>query len=377
MGEQLLIANPGSSSLKLRILGPDDEVVAAADGPAPDDRVGEVVRAFLSDLSDQGEVAAAAVRVVHGGARFDGPLLVDDGVEHELVALDELAPLHNPPARALIAGLRAALDGRPVVACFDTAFHRTLPAAAATYAVPWSWTSELGLRRYGFHGLSHQWAATRVAELLGGPSDDRRVVTAHLGAGASLAAVRGGRSVDTTMGFTPIEGLVMATRSGSVDPGALLRVQRRLGLGADEVEHALEHESGLLGLSGRSADLRELLALADGQDPRARLALDVYLHRLRAGIAQMAAALGGLDVLVFTGGVGEHSPRVRAEAVGGLPFLGLALDREANEQALGGDADIGARGATTCLVVESREDRQMAAEARRVLGARAGGHGTG
>lgn len=365
MGDQLLIANPGSSSLKLRVLGPDDTLVASTDGPAPDDRVGAVVADFLADHA---AVAAAAVRVVHGGPRFDRPVVVDDEVAAALEDLDELAPLHNPPARELIGALRAALDDRPVVACFDTAFHRTLPDAAATYAVPWSWTSDLGVRRYGFHGLSHQWAARTAATMVGGGVDDLRIVTAHLGAGASLAAVRGGRSLDTTMGFTPLEGLVMATRSGSVDPGAVLWVQRHLGLGPEEVAHALEHEAGLLGLSGRSGDVRTLIEWAAAGDDRARLALDVAVHRLRAGVAQMAAALGGVDALAFTGGVGEHSPWVRAAVVEGLAFLSLRLDAEANEQARCGDVSIGAPGAAACLVVESREDRQMAAEARALLG---------
>lgn len=202
--------------------------------------------------------------------------------------------------------------------------------------------------------------------------DELRIVTAHLGAGASLAAVRAGRSVDTTMGFTPLDGLVMATRSGAVDPGALLWVQRRLGLDAAAVEHALVHESGLLGLSGRSGDLRDVRALADAEDPDARLALEVYVHRLRAGVGQMAAALDGLDVLVFTGGVGEHAPWLRAEVVHGLSFLGLALDETANEGAVDGDSSIGAAGATPCLVVASREDRQIAREVRHLLGLAAG-----
>lgn len=369
MGDRLLIVNPGSSSLKLAVLGPDDEILAAEAGPAPDDRVDEVLAGFVDDVHG---VGAAGVRVVHGGATFRGPVVVDDEAEEALAGLDELAPLHNPPARAIISALRRTLGDVPVVACFDTAFHRTLPDAAAVYAVPWSWTHDLGVRRYGFHGLSHRWAAGRAAELVGRPVDEIRIVTAHLGAGASLAAVRAGQSVDTTMGFTPLDGLVMATRSGAVDPGALLWVQRRLGLDAAAVEHALGHESGLLGLSGRSGDLRDVRARADADDPDARLALEVYVHRLRAGVGQMAAALDGLDALVFTGGVGEHAPWLRAEVVHGLSFLGLALDETANDGAVHGDASIGAAGATPCLVVASREDRQIASEVRHLLGLGAG-----
>ena len=217
----------------------------------------------------------------------------------------------------------------PAVACFDTTFHATLPPAAATYAVPRGWRDEWGLRRYGFHGLSHAYASRRAAELLDLPLGDLRTVVCHLGAGASLCAVQGGRSVDTTMGFTPLDGLVMATRAGSIDPGAVLWLVEHGGLSPAEVAHALEHESGLLGLAG-SGDMRDVLERAGAGDPEAILARDVYLHHLRAGIAAMAAALGGLDVLVFTGGVGERAPFVRAAAAEGLGFLGVAVEPDAN-----------------------------------------------
>ena len=246
----------------------------------------------------------------------------------------------------------------PAVACFDTAFHATLTAAAATYALPRAWRERWGVRRYGFHGLSHAWAARRAG---GG-----RVVTCHLGAGASLAAVRDGRCLDTTMGFTPLDGLVMATRSGSVDPGLLLWLLEETGMAERELAEALEHQSGLLALAG-TADMREVLAGVEHGDPDASLALDVYVHRLRAGIAAMAAALGGLDTLVFTGGVGERSAPVRAAAAAGLGFLGIALDPERNATA-GGDADIGAEGAAVrTLVVEAREDLEIARQVRAVV----------
>ena len=213
--------------------------------------------------------------------------------------------------RSRLAALRAvsdALPGLPAVACFDTAFHATLPEAASTYALPVEWRERWRVRRYGFHGLSHAWIARRVPKMLGLESGGLRIVSCHLGAGASLCAIAGGRSVDTTMGFTPLEGLVMATRSGSVDPGLLLWLLERTDTNEQELAAALEHDSGLLGLAG-SADMRDVVAGARGGDQRARLALGVYLHRLRAGIASMTAALDGLDVLVFTGGVGEHFAR--------------------------------------------------------------------
>jgi acetate kinase len=276
-----------------------------------------------------------------------------------LEELSVLAPLHQPKSLAALAAVREARPGVPEVACFDTAFHASLPPAAATYALPAAWRERWPLRRYGFHGLSHAWAAGRAG--------DGRVVTCHLGAGASLAAVRDGRCLDTTMGFTPLEGLVMATRSGSVDPGLLLWLLEHTDMSERELAEALEHESGLLGLAG-TADMREVLAAAQRGEPAATLARDVYCHRLRAGIAAMAAALGGLDTLVFTGGVGERAAEVRSRAAAGLGFLGVALDDAANAAATG-DAEVGAPGAPArTLVVESREDLEIARGVRAALG---------
>ncbi len=371
MDDDVLIANPGSSSLKLRVVGPDDRVLAGQDGDAPGDDMPEVLARFLDGAPP---VGAVGVRVVHGGPSFAGPVLVDGAVGRALAELDELAPLHNPAARALIEVLRETRPDTPVVACFDTAFHHTLSRAASVFAVPWTWTEGLGVRRYGFHGLSHRWAAKRAGALLSRPVADLRLVTCHLGAGASLAAVAGGRSVDTTMGFTPLDGLVMATRSGSVDPGAVLWAQRRLGLTSDEVATALEHQSGLLALSGRSGDLRAVLAGAAEGDERCELAVDVMHHRLFGAIAAMAAAMGGMDALVFTGGIGEHASSVRAAAVGGLAFLGARLDVAANDRAVGLDAVISPPDAAVAsVVVVSREDLAMAEEVRSVL---AGGPST-
>jgi acetate kinase len=311
-------------------------------------------------------VDAVGHRVVHGGPRFSGPARLNGRVVKELRELTSLAPLHQPPALAGIAAVQEALPNVPAVACFDTAFHHRLPAAAATYALPATWRDRYAIRRYGFHGLSHAYASSRAAELLGRPLRGLRVVTCHLGSGASLAAVRHGRSVDTTMGFTPLEGLVMSTRSGSVDPGLLIWLERNAGLGADALEESLERKSGLLGLAG-SGDMRELLERARRRDADARLALDVYLHRLRAGIASMAAALGGLDALVFTGGVGENALQVRLQAARGLEFLGVRLDPRAN-RAGGADREIGVRGAAVrTLVIHAREDLEIARQVRRLL----------
>jgi len=345
---RVLVVNAGSSSLKLRLLGPGDELEAEHD-LAPADR--DALEAALAELPAPDAVGH---RVVHGGARFRDAVLVDDAVVTALGELTDLAPLHQPAALAGIAAVGRALPDVPAVACFDTAFHATLPAAAATYALPRAWRERFGLRRFGFHGLSHAYASRRAAAA--------RVVSCHLGAGASLAAVREGACVDTTMVFTPMEGLVMATRSGSVDPGLVLWLLRH-GVDADAVEEGLDREGGLRGLAG-DGDMRAILARDDAD---ARLALDVYVHRLRAGIAAMVAALGGLDALVFTGGVGEHAPEVRAAAADGLGFLGVALDADANARATA-DAEIGVAGAAArTLVVTAREDLEVARQVRTLL----------
>jgi acetate kinase len=336
---RILVVNAGSSSLKLSLLDHDDTVLARPAG--------------LDDLRDLPAPDAIGHRVVHGGAEFTDPVLIDDDVEARLRALTELAPLHQPKSLHGIDAVRAVLPGVPEVACFDTAFHAHLPEAAATYALPAAWRENYGIRRYGFHGLSHAYATRRVTELLGHVPE--RLVVCHLGAGASLCAVAHGRSVDTTMGFTPLEGLVMATRSGSVDPGLLLWLQERAGLAPGELADTLEHRSGLLALTG-TADMREI---GEG------LGLEVYLHRLRAGVAAMAAALGGLDTLVFTGGVGEHATGVRRRASEGLGFLGVALDPAREDTA---DAEIGVTGAPVrAFVVTSREDLEIAAGVRALV----------
>jgi acetate kinase len=286
--------------------------------------------------------------------------VVDDDVERRLRALVDLAPLHQPKSLAGLDAARALLPDVPHVACFDTAFHATIPIAASTYALPRAWRERWPIRRYGFHGLSHAWATSRVRAL---HPEARRVVTCHLGAGASLAAVLDGRSVDTTMGFTPLEGLVMATRSGSVDPGLLLWLEEREGLTPSEIAHALEHDSGLLGLAG-TADMRELL---DRDDATACDAVDVYLHRLASSVASMTASLGGLDCLAFTGGVGENAPTIRARSAERLDYLGVAVDEGRNSAATR-YADITATGARVrTLVIAAREDLQIARMVEGVL----------
>jgi acetate kinase len=337
---RVLVANAGSSSLKLSLLDADDDELWSIelDAPRAVADAGDAAAA-LAELPARPD--AAGHRIVHGGERFREAVLIDEPVEEALRELAVLAPLHQAKSLAALDAVRRALPDVPAVACFDTAFHATLPPAASTYALPSAWRERYGVRRYGFHGLSHAHAARSAG-------DARRVVTCHLGAGASLCAVLDGRSVDTTMGFTPLEGLVMATRSGSVDPGLLLWLQQHEGVSVDSMSEALEHDSGLLGLAG-SADMRELL---ERGDDAARLAVDVYVHRLRAGIGAMAASLGGLDALVFTGGVGENSERIRELACDGLAHLGVGPPEER----------------VRVLTVRAREDLEMARQVRELLG---------
>jgi acetate kinase len=364
---RILVVNSGSSSLKLRVLDDGDEVAGSADLPAPGGETdAAAVRVAVDSL---GPVDAVGHRIVHGGSEFSGPVRLDEDVEARLEALTDLAPLHQPKALAALAAVSAALPGVPAVACFDTAFHATMPAAASTYALPWEWRQRWDLRRFGFHGLSHAYASRRAAEILGRAVDGFRVVTCHLGAGASLAAVRDGRSIDTTMGFTPLEGLVMATRSGSVDPGLVLWLAQHAGTPPAELAATLEHRSGLLGLAG-TPDMREVLAREGEGRPEAALALGVYLHRLRGEIAAMAAAMDGLDALVFTGGVGEHSPEIRARACEGLGFLDIEVAAARNEATTNSDPDrpIGsARSRVAVLVIAAREDLEIARQVRAVL----------
>ena len=358
----MLVVNAGSSTVKLSLVEADDERVGAVELQAPQARIdrAELRRALSERLTD---ADAVGHRIVHGGERFREAVRIDPAVQRELISLTELAPLHQPKSLAALGAVNEALPNLPAVACFDTAFHATLPPRASTYAIPAAMRTRWGVRRYGFHGLSHAWVARRVASLVPGA---RKVVSCHLGAGASLCAIQDGVSVDTTMGFTPLEGLVMATRSGNVDPGMLLWLLEREAMTERELAESLEHESGLLGLAG-TADMKVVLERAHNADPDATLALQVYMHRLRAGIGAMAAALNGLDVLVFTGGVGERAPAVRSLAAAGLTFLGVRVDPELNEQAVP-DADISSSpSAARTLVIAAREDLEIARQVRALL----------
>jgi acetate kinase len=311
-------------------------------------------------LSAPADVEVVGHRLVHGGARFREPTPITAEVKEAVHSLTASAPLHN------LAGLEGVAvaeqfvgPATPHISVFDTAFHAELPPAVHAYAGPNEWLDR-GLRRFGFHGINHEYVAHRAAHLLDRPLDGLRLVTCHLGSGCSLAAVRDGHSVDTTMGFTPLEGLVMATRSGSVDPGLVLHLLREPGASVEALDAVLNHRSGLRGLSGRSGDLREVLAARGGGDASAHLAFDVYVHRLRSHLGAMLGALGGLDAVVFTGGAGEHSPEVRAGALEPFAFLGVTLDSERNV-GVEADADIAADGsAVRVLVIRAQEEWAIA-----------------
>jgi len=318
-------------------------------------------------VSKPSDIDVVGHRVVHGGPQHFEPALVNGEVKAAIEGVSVFAPLHN---RAELEGMEIVaklLGPVPQIAVFDTGFHRTMPLSAATYPGPYEWF-EQGIRRYGFHGINHQYCAQRSAQLLGKNLNSLKLVTCHLGNGCSLAAIREGKSVDTTMGFTPLEGLMMGTRSGSVDPGILTYLMRQQHLSGEQLDALLNQKSGLLGISGISSDMREILAASRGGEgekkARAKLALDIYVHRLRSGIGAMVASVGGLDALVFTAGVGENSPEVRTAVCDHLAFLGLKLDQGKNTQApMDNDQDISATESDVrVLVIHAQEDWMIARE---------------
>ncbi|HEV2141552.1 MAG TPA: acetate/propionate family kinase [Candidatus Dormibacteraeota bacterium] len=361
---RVLVVNAGSSSLKVSVVDRNDRILADQELESPDGRLDEA--GLGKAVRGMDGIDAVGHRVVHGGARFQASVQIDAEVVRYLGTITDLAPLHLPAALAAIEAVAGLLPNMPAVACFDTAFHSHVPEAASTYAIPREWRERYGIKRYGFHGFSHAYASRRAAAILGRLERALKVVTCHLGAGASLAAVAGGQSVDTTMGFTPLEGLVMATRSGTVDPGALLYLMRHADMSEPELTDGLDRKGGLLALAGTS-DMREVLRRMGEGDGQAQLAFDVFGHRLRAEIGSMAASLNGPDALVFTGGIGQNSPEVRSAVAGGLGFLGVAID-EATNSTIDGDGDVStAEARVRTLVVHAREDVEVAREVRRVL----------
>jgi len=360
---RLLVLNAGSSSLKASLLTGADEAERRWElerAPGPD----AWTDALAAILAHAGTVDAVGHRVVHGGTGHTSPMRIDDAVVAELDALRDLAPLHNGPALEVIAAARIALPGVPQVACFDTGFHASLPPSGFVYPVPYAWYEDWGVRRFGFHGLSVAWSVERAAALLGRATDQLGIVVAHLGSGCSVTAVEAGRSVDTSMGMTPLEGLMMGTRAGSVDPGVLLELLEHGRLDLAGLARALQRESGLLGISGRSADLREVQDAAAGGDARAALALEIFVRRAAAAIAAAATCLGHLDAIVFTGGIGEHATEVRAEICARLGALGVPAELDAPHR----DAVLSRPDAAVAVLrVAAREDLVIGRAVRRLL----------
>jgi acetate kinase len=367
----ILVLNPGSSTLKYRLLDlVDQEAHVLTEGLVDHVQADSMRRAVEDALGRCGgaRIDAIGCRVVHGGERFSAPIRVDESVIRAIGDLRRLAPLHNPPASAVLETVVGRLPGTPVVAVFDTAFHRTLPEVAALYALPLELTRDKGLHRYGAHGTSHRFVSGRLLERWGRPREGARLITCHLGNGASLCAVRSGQSVDTSMGLTPLEGLVMGTRSGDVDPGLLLYLLREEKFTADALDDLLNHKSGLLGLGGH-ADVRDLTKAAEAGDDRARLALEVFCYRVRKYIGAFTAVLEGVDAIAFTAGIGEHSALVRSRVCTGLGWLGVRLDAGVNEHPGAGEVCISrADSAVAVWVIPTDEERQIAWETAELLG---------
>jgi acetate kinase len=402
---KVLVLNCGSSSLKLQLLETGTELTGdertLAKGLVEDsggtavlhyevegkkplrDAIGpfehraavDKALAVLTDpdtgvIQHKGEIGAVGHRIVHGGERFHASVLIDDDVLEGIEANIALAPLHNPANLQGYKAAKAALPDAPQVAVFDTAFHHTLPEAAYLYALPYSLYQRHGIRRFGFHGTSHRFVAARLAALLERDADDPdlRLITCHLGNGDSLCAVRGGKSVDTSMGFTPLEGLVMGTRCGDLDPAALLFVMGRDAMSSAEASSLMNQHSGLLGISGLSHDMRELLAAEKKGDERAKLAIDLFCYRLRKYLGSYVAALGGVDAIAFAGGIGENAPAVRERTLAGLDALGLKLDAQRNQDAQGKEAEISPEGAKVRIfVVPTNEELMIARDAAAIV----------
>ncbi len=358
---------PGKAAITVRANGNafEEQIEIASTGEAFEPMMRFISSGSTGVLRDIGEIDVVGHRVVHGGLRFRDSTRITTEARSAIEQLRDLAPVHNQFAlEGIDAVSRIMGPGGTQIAVFDTAFHASLPPAAYSYAGPYAWL-EQGIRRYGFHGISHQYAAARAAKILGRDLRSLSLISCHLGGGCSVTAINGGRSVDTTMGFTPLDGLMMGTRSGSVDPGILIYLMRQREYSADQIDHTLNHESGLWGVSGISADMRQILAAKEQGNGRAQLAFEAYVHSVRRHIGAMLPSLTVLDALIFTAGVGENSPEIRSAVCDGLAFLGLALDPYKNAQSEEGDISP-ADSPVRILVVKTREEWAIACESLRV-----------
>ena len=394
----ILVINCGSSSLKYQLVNMTNEAVMAKglverigiegsvlthkpegkekvkiEVPMKDhtDAIRLVLEALVNKdhgvISDMSEIGAVGHRVVHGGEKYSESVLIDENVMKTLEECTALAPLHNPPNLIGINACKALMGDTPMVAVFDTAFHQTMPDYAYTYALPYELYENNAVRRYGFHGTSHRFVTAAAGEMLGKNPENLKIITCHLGNGASCAAIDGGKSVDTSMGFTPLEGLVMGTRCGDIDPAILVYIQNQLGLSVDEVNNLINKKSGVLGISGISSDFRDIEEAAAKGDKRAQLALDVFHYRVRKYIGSYAAAMGGVDAIVFTAGLGENSPESRLEICKGLEFLGLSVDADKNN--FRGKADIISTedSKVKVLVIPTNEELMIARDTKEIV----------
>jgi acetate kinase len=358
---QFVVRPRNGTTARCRLAVPDDSTAAVR-------AIEAAITAARSAANGSPRITAVGHRVVHGGAEFRESVLIGDRVKAAIGRFCELAPLHNPAALNAIEAAEAALPGTPEVAVFDTAFYVHLPPPAYLYSVPYDWYQRWGIRRFGFHGISHAYCAGRAAEMMRRELAQLRIITCHLGGGCSATAVRDGVAVATTAGFSPLDGLMMGTRCGSIDPEILLHLQRQARLTYKELDQVLNHSAGLLGVSGVSADLAQIEAAAAQGNKRARLAFDMFSNQVRSAVGALAATLGGVDAVTFTDRIGEHSPALRATVCGGLQFMGVKLDRERNANARP-DADVAtADSRVRVLVIHTEEELMVAREARRVVG---------
>jgi len=388
----ILVINSGSSSLKFELFegeSLESKVSGLIDWAGDKDSASVSIHSFAKGKSSREEkiagygaaikhilnllgreksgIAAVGHRIVHGGALFCDAVLIDDDVKDAISGMSELAPLHNPPALEAIEALEEELPGIPQTALFDTAYYADMPLKSVVYPLPYEWYEEWGIRRYGFHGISHADCAQRATRMLNREMDDLRIVSCHLGNGCSATATQGGKAVATTMGFTPVEGLMMGSRSGSVDPGILIYLQKKKGLSVEELDHTLNKKSGLLGISGLSSDFRKVEQAAAEGNRRARLALELFIDRLEGAIASLAAVMKGIDILIFTGGIGENAFKLRKKVCEDLRFMGIRLNASANSSC-SSDAEISQKkSAVRVIVIMAGEERFIADKTRAMI----------
>ncbi|MFL0249890.1 acetate/propionate family kinase [Clostridium neuense] len=396
---KVLVVNCGSSSLKYQLINMEDEAVLAKglverigiegsvlthkvngekyviEEPMKDHTIAiKLVLNALVDkkhgvIKDMNEISAVGHRVVHGGEKYAKSVLIDDEVMKSIEECSKLAPLHNPPNIIGINACKELMPNTPMVAVFDTAFHQTMPDYAYLYALPYDLYKKHGIRRYGFHGTSHKFVSKAAADFLGKDIKDLKTVVCHLGGGASVTAVNGGKSVDTSMGFTPLAGLVMGTRSGDIDPAIVSFMIKELNMTPEEVDTTLNKKSGILGLSEIGSDMRDIKKGVREDNPRAKLVFNVFHYRIKKFIGAYAAAMNGLDCLVFTGGIGENSPENRHEICKDMDFLGIKADEEKNKEAIGIDTDISAKDSKVkVLVIPTNEELMIARDTKEIVG---------